>query len=221
MQLQSKNHLRRRGATLTDQGSRKLNHAKAEIEIEQKFKRYTLEDLSEQTGLTPNTLSKVFNGSVGVDKRTLKCCFDAFNLTLLKDDYLYLEPDEDNFAEIGSISPAETCCPIEPTYDSRSNVGQTHKMDRSQDNLYPLPATPPGGQMPLDSAFYIDRPMLESFCYEAIQQPGASINIRAPKQMGKTSLMTRILPYSETLGDRTDRTVSVNLQLANDEILHH
>jgi hypothetical protein len=72
--------------------------------------------------------------------------------------------------------------------------------------------------MSLDSVLYIDRPIIESLCYEAIQQPGASINIRAPKQMGKTSLMTRILAYSATLGDRT---VCVNLQLANDEILQN
>lgn len=36
--------------------------------------------------------------------------------------------------------------------------------------------------------------------------------------MGKTSLMTRILAYSKTLGYKT---VSVNLQLANDEILQN
>lgn len=107
MQLQSKNQLRRRGATLTAQGFKKLNQAKAEVEIEQNFKRYTLEDISEKTGLTPNTLSKVFNASTGVDKRTLECCFNAFNLTLLKDDYLYLESDKDNIAEISSI-----CCTV-------------------------------------------------------------------------------------------------------------
>ncbi|MBN3883334.1 MAG: AAA-like domain-containing protein [Nostoc sp.] len=226
MQLQSKNHLRRRGATLTAQGSRKLNQAKAQLEIEQNFKRYTLEDLSEKTGLTPNTLSKVFNGSVGVDKRTLECCFNAFNITLLKDDYFYLEPHENSLTEIGSMSQAEACGCIEAVCDSRSNVRQIHKMERfpkgrqsrTPDNLYPRSPNPPGGQIPLDSVFYIDRPILESLCYEAIQQPGASINIRAPKQMGKTSLMARILAYSETLGDRT---VSVNLQLANDEILQN
>ncbi|MEH2264078.1 AAA-like domain-containing protein [Nostoc sp.] len=225
MQLQSKNHLRRRGATLTNQGSRKLNQAKAQLEIEQNFKRYTLEDLSEKTGLTPNTLSKVFNCSIGVDKRTLECCFHAFNMTLLKDDYFYIEPHQDNLAEIGLMSQAEACVCIEPICDSCSNVGQTHKMERfskrrhrTPDNLYPRLTTTPGGQIPLDSFFYIDRPILESLCYEAIQQPGALLNIRASKQMGKTSLMTRILAYSETLGDRT---VSVNLQLANDEILQN
>ena len=218
MQLQSKNQLRRRGAALTAQGFKKLNQAKAEVEIEQNFKRYTLEDLSEKTGLTPNTLSKVFNASVGVDKRTLECCFNAFNLTLLKDDYLYLESDKDNIAEISSMSMNETICPIESVCNSRTNPPQTHRMERSPDNLQPRPTTVPGGQMPLDSVFYIDRPILESLCYEAIQEPGALVNIRAPKQMGKTSLMTRILAYASSLGDRT---VSVNLQLADDEILQN
>jgi transcriptional regulator with XRE-family HTH domain len=232
MQLPSKSYLRRRGAILTAQGFRKLNQAKTELEIQQNFKRCTLEDLSEKTGLTPNTLSKVFTGLIGVDKRTLKSCFNAFNLTLLKDDYVYLLPEQDNLAEIGSMSPTEICSTIKPICDSpletlrvgvasrrhRHNTLETHKMERPQDYLQPRPFTPPGGQMPLDSVFYIDRPILESLCYEAIQQPGASINIRAPKQMGKTSLMTRILAYSKTLGYKT---VCVNLQLANDEILQN
>jgi hypothetical protein len=72
--------------------------------------------------------------------------------------------------------------------------------------------------MPLDSVFYIDRPILESLCYQAIQQPGTTLYIRAPKQMGKTSLMTRILAYAKTQGDRT---VSVSLQLADAEILQN
>jgi transcriptional regulator with XRE-family HTH domain len=227
MKLQSNNHLRRRGTILTAQGLRKLNQAKAEVEIKQNFKRYTLETISEQTGLTPNTLSKVFTGSVGVDKQTLECCFKGFNLTLLKDDYLYLKPHQDrsNLAEIGSISPTETGCPIESVCDSpsetvcdRTNPSQTRKMERPQDNQQPHSPTPPGGQMPLDSAFYIDRPILESLCYQAIEQPGASINICAPKQMGKTSLITRILAHAKTLGYHT---VSVSLQLADAEILQN
>jgi transcriptional regulator with XRE-family HTH domain len=218
MQLQSKNQLRRRGATLTAQGFKKLNQAKAEVEVQQNFKRYTLEDLSEETGLTPNTLSKVFNASVGVDKRTLECCFNAFNLTLLKDDYLYLEPDKDNFAEISSMSTNQTICPIESDCNSRTNSPQTHRMEQAQDNQQFRAPTLPGGQIPLDSIFYVDRPIVESLCYEAIQQPGAMLNIRAPKQMGKTSLMTRILSYGETLGYKT---VSLNLQLADGEILQN
>ncbi|MGK7918247.1 MAG: AAA-like domain-containing protein [Prochloraceae cyanobacterium] len=232
MQLQSRSHVRRRGVILTAQGSRKLNQAKAETEIEQNLKRYTLESLSEETGLTPTPLSKVFTGSAGVDKRTLKCCFNAFNLTLSKEDYLYLNP-QDHFAEIGLMLPHQTRCPIEPASDStletlsakrnlserlRTTFPQTHKMNQLQDNLQPRAPTIPGGQIPLNSVFYIDRPVLESLCYEAIGQPGALLSIRAPKQMGKTSMMTGILAYAKTLGYHT---VSLSLQLANDEILQN
>ncbi|MGF1673006.1 MAG: AAA-like domain-containing protein, partial [Rivularia sp. (in: cyanobacteria)] len=168
--------------------------------------------------LTANTLSKVFNASVGVDKRTLECCFNAFNLTLLKDDYLYLEQDKDNIAEIGSMSMNETICAIASVCNSRTNSPQTHRMEQAQDNQQFRASTVPGGQIPLDSIFYIDRPIVESLCYEAIQQPGAMLNIRAPKQMGKTSLMTRILAYAKTLGYKT---VSLNLQLADGEILRN
>ncbi len=220
------NHARRRGVTLTIQGLRKLNQAKAEAEIEQNFKRYTLESLSEETGLTSNTLSKVFTCSSGVDKRTLKCCFHAFNLTLLTDDYLYLKSNQDNLAEINSIPLAETWSELELAWDSpfeilkgdRNNTPQTKKMVQPQDNLQPRPPTAPGGQMPLDSVFYIDRPIIESLCYEAIQEPGKLLNIRAPKQMGKTSLMSRIIAYAKSLGYQT---VSLNLQLADAEILQN
>ncbi|WP_427157978.1 AAA-like domain-containing protein [Aliinostoc sp. HNIBRCY26] len=225
MQLQFKSHLRRRGAILTAQGLKKLNQAKAQLEIEQNFKRCTLEDLSEKTGLTSNTLSKVFNGSVRVDKRTLERCFNALNLTLLKDDYLYLLPGQDNVAEIDLMSSVEICSTIKSICDSplnmlhdRSDTPQIYKIKQLQNNPQLRLLTPPGGQMPLDSFLYIDRPILESLCYEGIQQPGALLNIRAPKQMGKTSLMTRILAYASSLGDRT---VCVNLQLVNHEILQN
>ena len=79
----------------------------------------------------------------------------------------------------------------------------------------PLPvASPeiPGGQMPLESAFYIERSPIEARCYEAIVCPGALIRIKAPRQMGKTSLMARLLHRAECQGSRT---VALSLQLAN------
>ena len=80
--------IRRRGVILSSQGSRKLIQTKSDLEVQQN-QRYTLESLSEKIGLTPNTISKVFTCSSGVDKRTLKCCFQAFNLTLTREDYVY------------------------------------------------------------------------------------------------------------------------------------
>ncbi|MBW3586350.1 MAG: AAA-like domain-containing protein [Cyanobacteria bacterium 0813] len=84
--------------------------------------------------------------------------------------------------------------------------------------IQPLPAAPPelpGGQVELTSCFYIDRPPIESRCYETIAQPGALIRIKAPRQMGKTSLMARILHHAEVQGSRT---VALSFQLANRKV---
>lgn len=68
------------------------------------------------------------------------------------------------------------------------------------------------GQVPLNSPFYIERFPLEEVCYETILQPGALIRIKAPKQMGKTSLMARILQEART---HDLKTVTLSFQLAD------
>ena len=97
------------------------------------------------------------------------------------------------------------------------SVEMRHERDRSGNRFetFPLPAASPeipGGQMPLESAFYVDRPPIEARCYEAIVLPGALVRIKAPRQMGKTSLMARLLQQAERHGSRT---VALSLQLAN------
>ena len=61
----------------------------------------------------------------------------------------------------------------------------------------------PQGQVRLDSAFYVDRVPCETQCYKEILQPGTLIRIKAPRQMGKTSLMARILYQAKAKGYRT------------------
>ena len=79
-----------------------------------------------------------------------------------------------------------------------------------------LPLETPRDRVPIYSNFYIERPPIESECYQTIMNPGALIRIKAPRQMGKTSLLTRILERSRQQGDRT---VFLNLQLADSESL--
>ncbi|NEO16759.1 MAG: hypothetical protein F6K59_00655 [Moorea sp. SIO3F7] len=67
----------------------------------------------------------------------------------------------------------------------------------------------PEGRVPLTSRFYVERVPYEFRCYEEIVKPGAFIHIKAPRQMGKTSLMVRILAHAETQGYQT---VRLNLQ---------
>jgi len=70
----------------------------------------------------------------------------------------------------------------------------------------PLPVAEPElptGQVRLASAFYVERVPYEAQCYREICQPGALIRIKAPRQMGKTSLMARILAQAKEQGYRT------------------
>lgn len=54
----------------------------------------------------------------------------------------------------------------------------------------------PDGPVPLDSPFYVERPPIESDCYKEILKPGSLIRIRGPRQIGKTSLLNRVLAYA-------------------------
>ena len=61
----------------------------------------------------------------------------------------------------------------------------------------------PKGQVRLASSFYVERVPDEGQCYQLILQPGALIRLKAPRQMGKTSLMARILYQGREKGYRT------------------
>jgi hypothetical protein len=63
----------------------------------------------------------------------------------------------------------------------------------------------PEGQVPLASDLYIERPTIEQTCYQEILQPRAFIRIQAPRKMGKTSLIARILDYGSSQNYHTVR----------------
>lgn len=73
----------------------------------------------------------------------------------------------------------------------------------------------PDGQVPLNSPLYIERGV-EKFCYQEILKSGAFIRIKAPRKMGKTSLITRILAYGH---DKNYHRIYLNLHSAEREIL--
>ena len=84
------------------------------------------------------------------------------------------------------------------------------------ENLPMIELELPEGAVSLDSPFYVERSSIESRCYEEILQPGSLIRIKAPKQMGKTSLLNRILDKS---AKQEDRTISLNLLEADGTVL--
>lgn len=91
-------------------------------------------------------------------------------------------------------------------------------------DLQPQSQTPvelefPEGQVPLGSPFYLERykeqSQIEANCFSEILKPSALIRIKAPRQMGKSSLMARILNHAEQNGCRT---VNLSFQEADGEI---
>jgi hypothetical protein len=79
---------RSRGLFFTDEGLQKLQLTIFSREsTEKNGKKYTLEELSEITGLAYNTVFKVLKRKKGVDKQTLVKFLMAFDLELNSDDY--------------------------------------------------------------------------------------------------------------------------------------
>ena len=76
---------RQRGVVLTEQGWKKLLGMK--VLQNQHGEWHTYELLGDRTLLSPRTISKIVVREIGVDRRTLKQFFDAFDLPLASDDY--------------------------------------------------------------------------------------------------------------------------------------
>ncbi|MCU0515466.1 MAG: AAA-like domain-containing protein [Oscillatoria sp. Prado101] len=88
-------------------------------------------------------------------------------------------------------------------------------LEQTSPDLPPEGLELPGGQLELASKFYIERPPIETRAFEEISKPGSLIRIKAPKRMGKTSLITRLLHKAEQLGCRS---VALNFELADSEV---
>lgn len=72
-------------------------------------------------------------------------------------------------------------------------------------NRPPLPVADlelPGGTIPLESEFYVEREPWDERCCQEIERKAGLIRIKAPRQMGKTSLLTRIRNHASKQGYR-------------------
>ncbi len=67
----------------------------------------------------------------------------------------------------------------------------------------------PSGPIAINSPFYIPRPPIETQVCDEICQPGALVRVKAPKEMGKTSLLLRLLDHAQKQGYLT---VYLNLE---------
>ncbi|MCC5639365.1 AAA-like domain-containing protein [Nostoc sp. CHAB 5844] len=200
--LQQNKTKRRRGVVLTSIGIQRLQEAILAWEIlKNKGYRLTLEELSRQINISTKTLSRLWSLSKGVDQKTLKLCFSAFNLKLHEDDYTIVN-GEDVTQGLGFLS--------EDLYTHEENFAQFSTYQAENRWTYP------DGPVANGSPLYIERPPIEELVYREITRPGCVIRIRSPRQMGKTSLVLRLLAFANTQGYRT---VNVNCYQIDDHCL--
>jgi transcriptional regulator with XRE-family HTH domain len=153
-------------------------------------------DLAEQVQLSQSTISNFLNGRAVDYLNFIEIC-----------KFLGLE-----WQTIADLAP----CVDPPTAPSLQPSSVEVPVEIPPQEDFPPGAllALPEGQVELDSTFYIERPPIEQRCYAEIIKPGCLIRIKAPRQMGKTSLMVRILQHASQEGSRT---VCLSLQLADQE----
>lgn len=183
---------RSRGIVLSCEGLKRLQAAIVVAELKENYgNRFTTEELSERMRVSTKTLSRLWSLTAGLDQRTLRLCFSAFDLQLTPDDYTTLGSCAYSHPDI------KVQLPTPQLVDSRH---------------YKYPSGPEA----LNSIFYIPRPPIEELAYQEITQPGCLIRIKAAKEMGKSSLMYRILAHSNTL---SYQTVNLDMNQADASIL--
>ncbi|MGK7944870.1 MAG: AAA-like domain-containing protein [Microcystaceae cyanobacterium] len=98
-------------------------------------------------------------------------------------------------------------------------ASQTSLKPNQNDNITSTVDIPfPSGSTSPDSPFYIRRDNIESLCYETLDKTGALIRIKAPKLMGKTSLINSLLNYSS---NNDYQTIYLDLQAVESRILEN
>lgn len=115
-------------------------------------------------------------------------------------------------------STAQTKTPKTSPKNSQKPAKQAAKQAAKKTSQKPAEKTKPivweepEGLVPLYSPFYIEREPIESDCYETAVRRGSLIRIKAPRQMGKTSLLIRVLNHAK---EQDFKTVRLNLQTAD------
>jgi transcriptional regulator with XRE-family HTH domain len=92
---QTQSPKRRRGVILSSQGWQRLQAAEYLLVMrENAGSPYTLEQLSDITGLSTKTLAKVRKRESPIDQQTLAAYFEALGLNLEEDDFIRQEPEQ-------------------------------------------------------------------------------------------------------------------------------
>lgn len=124
---------------------------------------------------------------------------------------------------VGQRLTKKNCRQLLESHIDKKTIPQTKAIEPNQSKISlntldqgrdTLPCYP-SGSVPLNSSFYL-KPTLLDLVEREIEKPGALIRIKAPREMGKTSLLLRNIDYADRLGYKT---VSLNLEQVESKIL--
>ncbi|MGJ5676310.1 MAG: AAA-like domain-containing protein [Nostochopsis sp.] len=179
---------RRRGVMLTSAGMKRLQTAISTVEMaENNGNRFSLEQLSSRIKISTKTLTRLWSLDESVDRKTLRLCFSAFYLELHREDYtIFSEPNGiHTFPELLTRLDKKDMYALE--------LPSVKELYDHSEYIWSYP----DGPVPLNSPLYIERPPIEKLAYQEITQPGCVIRIRSPKNMGKSSLVLRLLAFAQ------------------------
>jgi transcriptional regulator with XRE-family HTH domain len=111
-----------------------------------------------------------------------------------------------NFIEIGKRLGLD--------WQDLSNKEDVSKEEDQGDHSTPLSVS-----LSEEPSIYVDRPPVETTCYEALLRPNALVRIKAPGLMGKTALVVNVLKQLEQ--QEHYRTVYLNLHFADETDFSH
>lgn len=147
---------------------------------------YCQNDLADELGFAQSTISNFINGKP-VDRRKFQDICEKLGITDWRD--LAENPQQDQSVNISELQ--NTLTPSVPMQSEISRPSNGYRLEM------------PEGAVPLNSIFYVERLPQETYCQEEISRPHAMIRLKAPRQMGKTSIIVRLLHQAEQQGDRT------------------
>lgn len=191
-QMEQTKTRRRRGVVLTVAGVNRLKTAIRVVEItENKGKKFTLEELSDQINVSTKTLSRLWSLNASVEQKTIIMCFRTFGLELGREDYtIRSESDKEEEREASEANSDK-----KEGYPFQSITKDFTAREQQEKSQYIW--SYPSGPVPLNSPLYIERPPIEELARQEITQPGCVLQIRAPKEMGKSSLVLRLLAEAQ------------------------
>jgi transcriptional regulator with XRE-family HTH domain len=143
---------------------------------------YCQNDLADELGFAQSTISNFINGKP-VDRRKFQDICEKLGVS----DWRVLAENSQQ----------------DPTVDANGLASakfSTSNLPEGSSKGFRLEA--PEGSVPLNSIFYIERLPQELYGRQEIAKPHAMIRLKSPRQMGKTSLMMRLLHQAEQQGDR-------------------